>query len=156
MIMCLVLIGQVPASMFWALYGRDYDAPVTAVERSKNRRTGEPTYWGQYTLRVGSQTLQGKVDVGETVYRQALGSLQRGTPPPTVRVRAITCGRFSYKEPLYEGEGVWGHVAFTAFASVFASGIVGVFFYQFWVRPGREARRFRRDQERLLAGRRST
>lgn len=151
MLLCLFLIAKVPASILWALCGRDYDAPVTAVERTTSKRTGEPTYWGRYTLRVGGHTLQEKVDVGETIYRRALDSLARGTPPPTIRVRAITYGGFSYKQHLYAGEAVWGHVAFTVFASLFATGIVGVFFYQFWVCPWREARRFRRDLEHFMA-----
>src|SRR4051812_36580117 len=80
LMVCLVLLSFVPASVLWALYGRDYDAPVTAVEQTMGRRGGSPTYWGQYTLRVGGHTLRDKVDVGEAMYRQALASLGHAAP----------------------------------------------------------------------------
>jgi hypothetical protein len=160
LIMWLVLLSFVPASLLWALCGRDYNAPITAVERTTSRRNGSPTYWGQYVLDVDGHTLRAKVDVGEAVYRRAQISLgQRGphaepvVPPATIRVRVVTWGPFYYQQHLRVGEGVWGQVAFTAFASLFASGIVGTFFYQFYVRPWRESRRFRHDTERFLRSR---
>jgi hypothetical protein len=160
LMMCLVLLSFVPASVLWALCGRDYDAPITAVEQTKSRRNGSPTYWGQYVLSVDGHTLWAKVDVGEAVYRRALISLGRQgpyvepvVPPTTIRVRVVTWGPFYYKQHLRAGEGVWGHVAFAVFASLFASGIVGTFFYQFYVRPWRETPRFSHDRERFLASR---
>jgi hypothetical protein len=150
MLVGLVFLFYMPASLLWALYGREYDAPVTAVHLRIRRKTEQPVYWAQYSLQVNGHLFQSDVNVTEPFYRfaeAALASSQRTAPTtapaPTLRIRVFTAGPFYYHEQRYDAATIRQSVAATWVTSLLWNTGVGFFVYHVYYKPWRRRRRQR-------------